>query len=137
MAESPFDKQSEYGQPQTKESPKSGNGDILKQLPFKTTKELVLNIANTIMNPEADRLPEFSPIPKYMILPLVLNKVRERAADATRDKDKEPLSMVFRNMYCQCLRGGDNQTSMLGGNLAIGGLSGGEEADFPVKSRNI
>ena len=80
---------------------------------------------------------ENAPIPKYMIASMVYSVVRERAADLSRDTEKEPLSGVARLATLQCLRGVGMQSAMLAGNLIMGGLSQEGETNTPKWSREV
>ena len=106
-------------------------------IPYKTNREAVLYTLYSLTNPSPERLMENAPIPKYMIASMVYSIVRERAADLSRDTEKEPLSGVARLATLQCLRGVGMQAAMLAGNLIMGGLSQEGESNTPKWSREV
>lgn len=105
--------------------------------PFKTPTEAVLYITNSFMNPTQERMMEFTNMKEGMVFPMVLSKVRERAADPHRNRLLEPLSGIMRFAYCQARRGIGFKTTMLGGNLVLGGLSSTEDEMPAQLKRNI
>ena len=106
-------------------------------IPYKTNREAVLYTLYSLTNPSPERLMENAPIPKYMIASMVYSIVRERAADLSRNTEKEPLSGVARQATLQCLRGVGMQAAMLAGNLIMGGLSQEGETNTPKWSRDV
>ena len=101
--------------------------------PYKTITEGQLYVTHTFMNPQRDRYMEFTNMQGSMVFSMVMGMVRERAADPTRDRLKEPLSEVMRVAYCQCQRGVGFKMSMLAGNVALGMKSDDSNVD-PFKS---
>jgi len=102
-----------------------------KNAPYKSTSEMQMAVVEGVINPAADRMMEFSNVKSSMIFGLAMSIMRERAADPSRDRIKEPLSMVWRGSLYALWRGEGYKTAMLAGNVALG-LKSGEESDFPT-----
>jgi hypothetical protein len=88
--------------------------------PYSTTTAGQLYVIHQVMNPAPDRYMEFTNMQGGMVFPMVIGMMKERAADPTRDRIKEPLSAISRMAYCQCMRGVGFKMAMLAGNVGLG-----------------
>lgn len=108
-----------------------------KTLPYKTITETQMAVVDGVINPPEERMAEFSNIKPSMTFGIAMSVVRERAADPTRNRIKEPLSMVWRSSLFKLWRGEGFKTSMLAGNVALGLKTDGESDIIPARNRTI
>ena len=104
---------------------------------YRNSKELVIALSNSAINPPDSRIVEFSPLPKYQAYAYARAKVLERGADMTRDPRAEPLTTVFWTEYCRALRGQNFALANLAANLSVGGLAGDDSNEAPKFSQRM
>lgn len=111
--------------------------DKPEQPQYRNSKELVIALSSSAINPPENRIVEFSPLPKYQAYAYATARVRERAADMSRNPREEPLSVVFWTEYCKALRGQNFALANLAANLSVGGLAGDDSPEAPKFSQRM